>query len=222
MLLAAIRGDINGGWVAVDDFEFLDDVEDCSIVPPEADPYPKTSTDAGGTTSQYYPPSNTCSIICTEILKLYFSAKECNFESNDFCDFSVAGFDNFNFTIKQGFSNADEGPLTDGDGNEEGHFAFINTHSGVDEGSVTMIETGMINAQDHLIECFTFNFAIKKDGGLRSISVIQQDQELEDGNNIELVWFYSSEQVSSDAWVNGSLEVRAHYHDDVPQNYTVR
>ena len=58
MLLAAIRGDINGGWVAVDDFEFLADVEDCSIVPPEADPYPKTTTDSGGTTSQYYPPSN--------------------------------------------------------------------------------------------------------------------------------------------------------------------
>ena len=133
----------------------------------------------------------------------------------------MTGFQDFNFTIKQGFGNAEEGPQTDGEGNVEGHFAFINTHSGIEEGSTTMIETGMINAQDHLIECFTFKVAIKKDGGLRSISVIQQDQELEDGDNIELVWHYSSEQVNNDAWLNASLEVRAHNHDDVPQNYSV-
>ena len=55
-MLTAIRGDTNGGWVAVDDFEFLTDVENCDIVPPEADPNPSTTTVAGETT--HYPPSN--------------------------------------------------------------------------------------------------------------------------------------------------------------------
>ena len=54
-MLTAIRGDINGGWVAVDDFEFLPNVENCVIVPPEADPNPTSTTTAGGTTQ--YPPS---------------------------------------------------------------------------------------------------------------------------------------------------------------------
>ena len=56
VMLTAIRGDTNGGWVAVDDFLFLTGVEDCDIIPPEADPNPSTTTPAGETT--HYPPSN--------------------------------------------------------------------------------------------------------------------------------------------------------------------
>ena len=54
-MLTAIRGDTNNGWVAVDDFQFIPEVSDCSIVPPEADPHPSSTTDGGDTTM--YPPS---------------------------------------------------------------------------------------------------------------------------------------------------------------------
>ena len=62
-MLTAIRGDINNGWVAVDDFTFLSDVEDCSIIPPEADPNPASTTDSGGTTM--YPPSMIIKFLLT-------------------------------------------------------------------------------------------------------------------------------------------------------------
>ena len=54
-MLTAIRGDINNGWVAVDDFTFRAEISDCSIIPPEADPNPASTTDSGGSTM--YPPS---------------------------------------------------------------------------------------------------------------------------------------------------------------------
>ena len=80
----------------------------------------------------------------------------------------------------------------------------------------------MIQASNHLIECFEFKIAIFKDGGVRSISVIQQDEELEDGpGRIEEMWFYTSEQVTNSEWFTASFEARAHYLDDIPQNYTV-
>ena len=56
-MLTAIRGDTNNGWVAVDDFQFIPEVSDCSIVPPEADPNPSSTTDGGDTTM--YPPSKS-------------------------------------------------------------------------------------------------------------------------------------------------------------------
>ena len=56
-MLTAIRGDTNNGWVAVDDFQFIPEVSDCSIVPPEADPHPSSTTDGGDTTM--YPPSKS-------------------------------------------------------------------------------------------------------------------------------------------------------------------
>lgn len=54
-MVTAVRGDISGGWIAVDDFVFLADVENCDIVPPEADPGTTSTTDSGGSTQ--YPPS---------------------------------------------------------------------------------------------------------------------------------------------------------------------
>ena len=55
VMLTAIRGDINSGWIAVDDFIFLPDVEDCSTLPPEADPNHSSTTVSGETT--HIPPS---------------------------------------------------------------------------------------------------------------------------------------------------------------------
>ena len=52
--------------------------------------------------------------------------------------------------------------------------------------------------------------------------MIQQDEELEDGpGRIEEMWFYTSEQVTNSDWFTASFEARAHYLDDIPQNYTV-
>ena len=101
------------------------------------------------------------------------------------------------------------------------------------------METYMIHGANHLIECFSFWLAIKvmfkvflsitkkfycfqKDGSLKSVSVVQQDEEQEDhAGDIEMLWMYTSEQVSSDEWLEGQFEVRAHYYQDAPQNYTV-
>ena len=135
------------------------------------------------------------------------------------------GSDKFNFTIKQGeeFGSPEDGPQTDDEGNTKGHFTYIK--SGVpdtEEGSSSIIQTDMIEATNHLIECFEFKVAMKKDGGVRSISVIQQDEELEDKpGRIEEMWFLTSDQVNNSDWFTASFEARAHYLDDIPQNYTV-
>lgn len=149
----------------------------------------------------------------------------CGFESSDFCTFEVSGSDKFNFTIRQGeeFGNAQDGPMVDDENNPQGHFAFIKSgNPGTEEGSSSVIQTQMFNAENHLIECFEFKISMLKDGGVRSIAIIQEDQEQEDKpGQIELLWHYSSEQVKNEAWFVGRMEVRAHYVDDIPQNYSV-
>ena len=39
---------------------------------------------------------------------------------------------------------------------------------------------------------------------------------------IELIWEYTDTMVDDNNWIEGEVEVRAHYVDDIPQNYTVR
>ena len=39
---------------------------------------------------------------------------------------------------------------------------------------------------------------------------------------MKLLWFYTSEMASDNDWFVGSVEVRAHYYEEVPQNYTVK
>lgn len=137
----------------------------------------------------------------------------------------MSGSDKFNFTIRQGeeFGNAQDGPMVDDENNPQGHFAFIKSgNPGTEEGSSSVIQTQMFNAENHLIECFEFKIAMLKDGGVRSIAIIQEDQEQEDKpGQMELLWHYSSEQVKNEAWFVGRMEVRAHTVDDVPQNYSV-
>ena len=149
----------------------------------------------------------------------------CDFESGDFCDFGVYGSGAFNFSVKQGqeFANSEEGPQTDDEGNTSGHFAYIKSGlPGITETSSAIIETQMIHGANHLIECFEFSIAMMKDGGLRSITVIQQDEELDaDHGEIVELWSYTSEQVNNSDWFIGRVETRAHYHDEIPQNYTV-
>ena len=50
----AFRGESTTGWVAVDDFIFLPDIEDCTVKPPGANPH---STTAGPDQTTHYPPS---------------------------------------------------------------------------------------------------------------------------------------------------------------------
>ena len=130
---------------------------------------------------------------------------------------------NFNFTIKQGeeFGSPDNGPQVDDEGNAKGHFAFLQSGA-AGEGSSAMLETNMVDARDHMIQCFEFKIAMKKDGGVRSVSVIHQSQELEDQEpEIDVLWVFTSEMAASNDWFLGRVEVRAHYYEDVPQNYTV-
>ena len=136
----------------------------------------------------------------------------------------MSGSKNFNFTIKQGeeFGSPDDGPQSDDEGNAKGHFAFLQSGADTGEGSSAMLETEMITAEDHMIQCLQFKIAIKKDGGVRSVSVIHQSQELEDSEpEIDILWVFTSEMATGNDWFQGSVEVRAHYYQDVPQNYTV-
>ena len=137
----------------------------------------------------------------------------------------MSGSKNFNFTIKQGeeFGSPDDGPQSDDEGNAKGHFAFLQSGADTGEGSSAMLETEMITAEDHMIQCLQFKIAIKADGGVRSVSVIHQSQEQEDQEpEIDLLWVFTSEMATSNDWFLGRVEVRAHYYQDVPQNYTVR
>ena len=36
-----------------------------------------------------------------------------------------------------------------------------------------------------------------------------------------MVWEYTDTMVDDNNWLEGQVEVRANYYDDVPQNYTV-
>ena len=64
---------------------------------------------------------------------------------------------------------------------------------------------------------------LQKDGSVRSIGIVQQDEELEShAGEIELLWMYTNEQVQNDEWFVGQMEVQAHNWEDQPQNYTVR
>ena len=38
---------------------------------------------------------------------------------------------------------------------------------------------------------------------------------------IEIIWEYTDTMVDDNNWIEGEVEVRAHYVDDIPQNYTV-
>ena len=63
---------------------------------------------------------------------------------------------------------------------------------------------------------------MQKDGSVRSIGIVQQDEEQEShAGDIELLWMYTSEQVENDDWFEGQLEVQAHAFEDIPQNYSV-
>ena len=46
MRITAFRGDSNQGWVAIDDFIFLPDIDECSIKPQGADPQQTTANPA--------------------------------------------------------------------------------------------------------------------------------------------------------------------------------
>ena len=67
----------------------------------------------------------------------------------------MSGSENFNFTIKQGeeFGSPDDGPQSDDEGNAKGHFAFLQSGADTGEGSSAMLETEMITAEDHMIQC---------------------------------------------------------------------
>ena len=85
---------------------------------------------------------------------------ECDFET-DFCGFEVSGSKTFNFTREQAghISDSQDGPLFDHSGSRNGYFAYVFSESGNE--AQTEIETHMIHGANHLLECFSFWFAIK-------------------------------------------------------------
>ncbi len=64
---------------------------------------------------------------------------------------------------------------------------------------------------------------MQHDGGLASIAVVQQDEDLEDiAGKIQLLWLYTDTMVEGDSWTRGQVSVRADTVQDIIQNYTVR
>ena len=58
---------------------------------------------------------------------------------------------------------------------------------------------------------------------VHSLNIVQKDEEQEAvGGQVELLWTINSDAVESDEWQEGRVAVRAHYVNDVVQNYTVR
>ena len=54
------------------------------------------------------------------------------------------------------------------------------------------------------------------------LSLVQQGEEQEDhAGEINLLWEYSSDQVATDEWFEGQVEVRAPWYEETAQNYTV-
>ena len=57
---------------------------------------------------------------------------------------------------------------------------------------------------------------------MQSLNIVQKDEEQEAvGGQVELLWTVNSDAVTSDEWQEGRVAVRAHYVNDVVQNYTV-
>ena len=154
--MMAYRGDTNQGWVAIDDFIFLPAIDDCSIHPPTADPQ---QTTANPSETTHIPPSLYHKFVNQEIFGPV-SAIQCEFETG-FCGFEVSGSKTFNFTIEQAGHIIEDGPLMDHNGSSNGHFAYILSESGNTETAQTEMETYMIHGANHLLECFSFWFAIK-------------------------------------------------------------
>jgi hypothetical protein len=72
------------------------------------------------------------------------------------------------------------------------------------------------------VECLSFNFSMKGEGGLRSLSIIQKDEDQEEtGGQVLVLWQMDVADLDNDGWQMGMVPVRAHTVDDVLQNYTV-
>ena len=57
---------------------------------------------------------------------------------------------------------------------------------------------------------------------VQSLNIVQKDEEQEEeGEEVELLWTVNSDAVTSDEWQEGRVAVRAHYVNDIVQNYTV-
>ena len=178
--------DSQSGFVALDSIKFDYSDPSCDVEPPDAIVNP---TDPPITSTQS-PPSELAKIRKESVMSFSISAFQCDFELSNFCDLHVDGGPHFNFSVKQGeeFASPDDGPQADDESNAKGHFAYIKSEADSEEGASSIIETDMINAEDHLIQCLHFSVAIKKDGGVRSISVYHQSQEQEShAGDIEVI-----------------------------------
>lgn len=199
------RGMGDAGFAAVDDIEFFNSYH-CPTTPDWAEP---------GYTSTTPPPTETTEIPPTI---------HCDFEL-DFCGYELTGEEGFIFVRERGqaFNSVEDGPLSDSAGSRDHFFAYITARTSKREGEIATIEMPMIHGANHEVECLSFWFSIKHDGGLTSIAVVQQDEDLETvAGRIQLLWLYTDTMVEGDSWTRGQVAVRANTVQDVVQNYTLR
>ena len=59
-----------------------------------------------------------------------------------------------------------------------GHFAFVSTRS-TDGGKEVQseLESAMIHGENHKVECLSFNFSMKPNGGVALLSIVQNDED---------------------------------------------
>ena len=58
-----------------------------------------------------------------------------------------------------------------------GHFAFASTRTSEDGKEVqSELESAMIHGENHKVECLSFNFSLKPNGGVAVLSIVQKDE----------------------------------------------
>ena len=58
-----------------------------------------------------------------------------------------------------------------------GHFAFVSSGTTEDGKEVqSEMESAMINGENHKVECLSFNFSMKPNGGVALLSIVQKDE----------------------------------------------
>ena len=77
------------------------------------------------------------------------------------CGYEITGAGEFYFHRENGEAFTHDGPTQDNSGSSAKYFAYINSGLEALNNNTSTMEMPMLNAADHMIECFHFWFSIK-------------------------------------------------------------
>ena len=103
-------------------------------------------------------------IKCYRLIICVFLDIGCTFDL-DMCDYQITGEDGFTFMRQKGesFQNGEQdGPKEDENGSATAYFVYINSvQIPAKDIAIAEIQIPMIQAKDHMLECFHFWFSMK-------------------------------------------------------------